>query len=100
VYAAFNQAMADARNSASFDVPEHLRNAPTQLMKDIGYGQSYRYAHDEENAFAAGETYFPEAMGERQYYQPVNRGMEAKIKEKLDVLRQLNQSTDAKPEKK
>jgi putative ATPase len=93
VYSAYNQAMSDARNSASLDVPEHLRNAPTQLMKEMGYGQAYRYAHDEQDAFAAGETYFPETMGERQYYQPVERGMESKIKEKLDVLRQLNKTT-------
>lgn len=92
VYAAYNQAMSDAKNSASLDVPEHLRNAPTQLMKDIGYGKDYRYAHDEDGAFAAGETYFPESMGEPQYYQPVERGLEAKIKEKLDHLRQLNRS--------
>jgi len=90
VYVAYKQAMADAQNSASLDVPEHLRNAPTQLMKDIGYGKDYRYAHEEENAFAAGETYFPEAMGEREYYQPVDRGLEAKIKQKLDRLRELN----------
>lgn len=93
VYAAYNQAMSDAKNSASLDVPEHLRNAPTQLMKEIGYAQNYRYAHDEDNAFAAGETYFPDVMGEQQYYQPVERGMELKIKEKLDSLRQLNQTT-------
>lgn len=92
VYAAYNQAMSDARNSASLDVPEHLRNAPTQLMKDIGYGKDYRYAHDEVNAFASGETYFPESMGEPEYYQPVERGLEMKIKEKLDHLRQLNRS--------
>jgi len=90
VYAAYKQAMADAQSSASLDVPEHLRNAPTQLMKDIGYGKDYRYAHDEADAFAAGETYFPEEMGEREYYQPVNRGLESKIKEKLDRLRALN----------
>jgi putative ATPase len=92
VYTAYNQAMSDAKNSASLDVPEHLRNAPTQLMKDIGYGKDYRYAHDEDNAFASGETYFPESMGEPQYYQPVERGLEAKIKEKLDHLRELNRS--------
>ncbi len=90
VYVAYKQAMADAQNSASLDVPEHLRNAPTQLMKDIGYGKNYRYAHEEEDAFAAGETYFPKAMGEREYYQPVDRGLEAKIKQKLDRLRELN----------
>ncbi len=92
VYMAYKQAMADAQSSASLDVPEHLRNAPTQLMKDIGYGKDYRYAHDEEDAFAVGEYYFPEEMGEREYYQPVDRGLEAKIKEKLDRLRALNKN--------
>jgi putative ATPase len=87
---AYKAAMSDARNSSSLDVPEHLRNAPTQFMKELGYGKDYRYAHDEEDAFAAGETYFPEEMGERQYYQPVERGLELKIKEKLDRLRKLN----------
>jgi putative ATPase len=82
--------MSDARNSASLDVPEHLRNAPTQFMKELGYGKDYRYAHDEDGGFAAGETYFPESMGEREYYQPVERGLEARIKEKLDHLRELN----------
>ncbi len=90
VYSAYNEAMSDASNSASMDVPEHLRNAPTQFMKELGYGKDYRYAHDEEGAFAAGETYFPEAMGEREYYRPVDRGLEARIKEKLDHLRELN----------
>ena len=92
VYMAYKQAMMDAKSSASFDVPEHLRNAPTQLMKDLGYGKDYRYAHDEEAAFAAGECYFPDAMGEREYYQPVERGLELKIKEKLERLRGLNQA--------
>jgi putative ATPase len=92
VYSAYNAAMSDARNSASLDVPEHLRNAPTQFMKELGYGKDYRYAHEEEDAFAAGETYFPESMGEREYYQPVDRGLESKIKEKLDQLRALNQA--------
>ena len=68
----------------------HIRNAPTGLMKDMGYGKDYRYAHNEEEAFAAGETYFPEEMGERVYYQPVERGLELKIKEKLDRLRVKN----------
>jgi len=90
VYSAYNEAMSDASNSASMDVPEHLRNAPTQLMKELGYGKDYRYAHDEEGAFAAGETYFPEAMGEREYYRPADRGLEARIKVKLDHLRELN----------
>jgi len=92
VYSAYKEAMSDARSSASLDVPEHLRNAPTQFMKDLGYGKDYRYAHDESDAFAAGETYFPEVMGEKQYYQPVDRGLEAKIKQKLDYLRGLNRT--------
>ncbi len=92
VYSAYNEAMSDAKKSASLDVPEHLRNAPTQFMKELGYGKDYRYAHDESDAFAAGETYFPEAMGEKQYYQPVDRGLEAKIKQKLDHLRVLNKA--------
>jgi putative ATPase len=90
VYVAYKAAMLDAANSASLDVPEHLRNAPTQFMKKLGYGRDYRYAHDEEGAFAAGESYFPETLGEKQYYHPVARGLESKIKEKLDRLRELN----------
>ena len=99
VYSAYNAAMSDARNSASLDVPDHLRNAPTRFMKELGYGKDYRYAHDEEDAFAAGETYFPESMGERQYYQPVDRGLESRIKEKLDQLRALNQTDKDKSDK-
>ena len=99
VYSAYKAAMSDARSSSSLDVPEHLRNAPTQFMKDLGYGKDYRYAHDEEGGFAAGETYFPGTMGEREYYQPVDRGMETRIKEKLDRLRALNQSSRNKTEK-
>ncbi|MCG6938947.1 MAG: replication-associated recombination protein A [Gammaproteobacteria bacterium] len=99
VYMAYNQALADARQSASLDVPEHLRNAPTQFMKELGYGKDYRYAHDEEDAFAAGEAYFPDAMAEKQYYQPVERGLEIKIKEKLDHLRTLNSASAKQPEK-
>lgn len=92
VYSAYKEAMSDAKGSASQDVPEHLKNAPTQFMKELGYGEDYRYAHDEKDAFAAGETYFPETMGEREYYQPVDRGLEAKIKQKLDYLRGLNRA--------
>ena len=99
VYSAYKTAMSDARSSCSLDVPEHLRNAPTQFMKDLGYGKDYRYAHDEEGGFAAGETYFPESIGEREYYQPVDRGMETRIKEKLDRLRALNLSSRNKTEK-
>lgn len=94
VYTAYKAAMLDAKTSASLDVPEHLRNAPTQFMKELGYGKDYRYAHDEEQAYAAGETYFPDAMGEKIYYQPVSRGLESKIKEKLDHLRELNATVE------
>ncbi len=90
VYSAFSQAMADARNSGSLDVPMHLRNAPTKLMKDQGYGENYRYSHDESDGFSAGETYFPEELSDRRYYQPVNRGLEIKITEKLKHLRLRN----------
>jgi putative ATPase len=93
VYMAWNAAMKDARESGSMEVPMHIRNAPTNLMKELGHGKDYRYAHDEENAFAAGEAYFPETLGERQYYRPVDRGLEIKIKEKLERLRQINQDS-------
>jgi len=99
IYTAYKEAMTDARNSASLDVPDHLRNAPTQLMKEIGYGQDYRYAHDEEDAFASGETYFPESMGEKIYYHPVERGLETKIKEKLNRLRESNRASASKVKK-
>ena len=96
VYMAFNQAMQDAKNEPSHPVPEHLRNAPTSLMKDLGYGAEYRYAHNEEGAFAAGEKYFPEAINNRQYYFPTDRGLEQKIKQKLDYLTQRNEQSDIK----
>jgi putative ATPase len=96
VYTAYKTAMKDARQSGSLDVPMHLRNAPTGLMKDLGYGENYRYAHDEANGFAAGETYFPEDMGERIYYEPVERGLEIKITEKLKQLRALNKQAQKK----
>jgi putative ATPase len=83
VYKAANAAAADARESGSREVPLHLRNAPTRLMKELGYGKNYRYAHDEPDAFAAGETYFPDDMSPRRYYDPVPRGLELKIREKL-----------------
>ena len=92
VYTAFNQAMQDARNTGSLEVPLHLRNAPTELMKDLDYGKDYRYAHDETDAFAAGEKYFPDAMPVKRYYHPVERGLEIRIGEKLSKLRQLNQA--------
>lgn len=93
VYSAFKQAKALAKQSADFDVPEHLRNAPTNLMKDLGFGAEYRYAHDEENAYAAGENYFPEPLKDTQFYFPTERGMEIKIKQKLDWLRELDQAS-------
>ena len=96
VYMAFNQALQDAKNEPSHPVPEHLRNAPTSLMKDLGYGAEYRYAHNEEGAFAAGEKYFPEAIHDRQYYFPTDRGLEQKIKQKLDYLTQRNEQSDIK----
>jgi putative ATPase len=93
VYMAFNAAMAEVRSQGSAEVPLHLRNAPTKLMKELGYKKNYRYAHDEPDAYAAGENYFPEAMGPRQYYHPVKRGLEIKIAEKLERLKQLDQQT-------
>lgn len=86
VYQAFNTALADAKNSGTLDVPNHLKNAPTELMKTLGHGKDYRYAHDEEDGYAAGETYLPEPLKDRRYYFPVERGLEIKIKEKLTAL--------------
>ena len=87
VYAAFNAAKADAASLGSLEVPLHLRNAPTRLMKDIGYGKGYRYAHDEPDAYAAGERYFPDGMAARRYYVPAPRGLEIKIGEALAARR-------------
>jgi len=96
VYKAANAAADDARESGSLDVPMHLRNAPTRLMKDLGYGKGYRYAHDEEDAFAAGESYFPEDMAPRRYYDPVPRGLELQIREKLNRQAKLGRHHDAR----
>ena len=90
VYRAFSEAMADAKSDPSYEVPSHLRNAPMQLMKDIGHGDGYRYAHNEQDHYAAGETYFPEEIGERQYYFPTDQGLESKIRQKLDYLKNLD----------
>jgi len=90
VYVAFNEAMRDAKEYGSQEVPLHLRNAPTKLMKELGYGKKYRYAHDEPDAYAAGENYFPEEMKAKKYYRPTSRGLEAKIAEKLAYLRELD----------
>ena len=87
VYAAYNAASADAKAQGSLEVPLHLRNAPTRLMKEIGYGKGYRYAHDEPDAYAAGERYFPDAMPDRRYYVPAPRGLEIKIGEALEARR-------------
>jgi putative ATPase len=90
VYVAFNAAMRDARAHGSLDVPLHLRNAPTRLMKELDYGRHYRYAHDEPEGYAAGEHYFPDEMKAASYYRPVDRGLEARIAEKLAHLRELD----------
>jgi len=95
VYTAFNAAMAEVRSQGSEEVPIHLRNAPTKLMTELGYGKEYRYAHDEPDAYAAGENYFPENMTPRNYYQPVNRGLEIKIAEKLERLKVLDLKSKA-----
>jgi putative ATPase len=87
VYTAFNAAKADAASLGSLEVPLHLRNAPTRLMKEIGYGKGYRYAHDEPDGYAAGERYFPDGMPERRYYVPAPRGLEIKIGEALAARR-------------
>lgn len=94
-YNAFNAAMAFVKKDKSREVPVHLRNAPTKLMKELGYGHAYRYAHDEPHAYAAGETYLPDGMPEPGWYQPVPRGVESKIAEKLAWLRSLDDDARA-----
>ena len=96
VYNAYNAARAFVAKDKSRPVPEHLRNAPTKLMKELGYGKLYRYAHSEPDAYAAGETYLPEGMREPGWYQPVPRGLEIRIAEKLDHLRELDREAKAK----
>ncbi len=96
VYTAYKAALADAKSKPDYDVPAHLRNAPTQLMKEMGLGAEYRYAHDEPNAYAAGEVYFPAEMAQTRYYHPVNRGLEIKLAEKLDWLSQQDQNSVTK----
>jgi putative ATPase len=91
VYTAAKAAMADVREKGSLDVPLHLRNAPTRLMKDLGYGEDYRYAHNEDEAHAAGEKYFPDDMSAVKYYHPEPRGLEIRIREKLDEIERRNQ---------
>lgn len=95
-YAAFNEAMAFVKKDYSREVPKHLRNAPNQFMKKLGYGSEYRYAHNEANAFAAGENYFPSGVKKQNWYRPVSRGLEVKIREKLRFLERLNQAANNK----
>lgn len=90
-YVAYNEVMDDVKEYGSLEVPLHIRNAPTKLMKQLGYGKDYRYAHDEDNAYAIGENYLPESMPKKQYYRPVPRGLEIKIAEKLEYLRKLDE---------
>ena len=90
VYNAFKAAMADVKSLPSYEVPMHLRNAPTKLLKELDYGKNYRYAHNEEGAYAADENYLPEALQDKQYYFPTERGLEGKIAEKLAYLRSLD----------
>ena len=93
VYAAYNEARAFVAEDGTRPVPLHIRNAPTRLMKDLGYGKNYRYAHDEQDAYAAGENYFPEGMARPEWYKPTDRGLEAKIREKLERLRSKDAGT-------
>jgi len=96
VYTAYNQVTELVRNSVSYEVPDHLRNAPTSLLKEQGYGQEYRYAHDEDQAYAAGENYLPEQINQQVFYKPVERGLEVKIKNKLDYLANLDRKSPNK----
>jgi putative ATPase len=95
VYTAYKAATADATSLGSLEVPMHLRNAPTRLMKEIGYGKGYRYAHDEPGGYAAGERYFPDDMPDRRYYVPAPRGLEIKIGEALDARRARDRNATA-----
>ena len=96
-YKAFGAAKRDVDEYGTQEVPMHLRNAPTKLMKQLGYGTGYQYDHDAEGGIALEQTGFPDAMGERVYYQPVERGMEIKLKEKLDALRAARIRASGKP---
>lgn len=96
VYKAYNQCMADIRKDPDYEVPVHLRNAPTKLLKSMGHGEEYRYAHDEPDAFAAGESYLPEAIHQRRYYEPVMRGLEIKLAEKRQRLDALDAQSPKK----
>ena len=98
VYKAFNAAKAFVKKDGTRPVPMHLRNAPTRLMKDMGYAKDYRYAHDEQNGFSAGESYWPEGMAAPVLYQPVERGLEIQIAEKMRQLQALNQAAKDMPD--
>ncbi|HSG91325.1 MAG TPA: replication-associated recombination protein A [Pseudomonadales bacterium] len=93
-YSAFNAAREQVARRGSDEVPEHLRNAPTKLMKEMGHGADYRYAHDWPEAYVPGEDYFPEALAGTRFYEPVDRGLEKRLKQKLDYLRQLDAASD------
>ena len=90
VYSAWNEVRALVKGDGTRPVPEHLRNAPTKLMKQLGHGQAYRYAHDESGGFAAGAQYLPDGLEGQTFYQPVARGLELRIGERLAELRRLN----------
>src|SRR5262249_28579726 len=96
VYAAYNAARRFVADDESRPVPVHLRNAPTKLMKDLGFGRDYRYAHDEDGAYAAGETYLPEGMPQVEWYRPTDRGVEERIREKIEELRRRDEAAKKK----
>lgn len=89
VYTAYKKAMSVIKQTGSLEVPMHIRNAPTSLMKELDYGKDYRYAHDEEGGYAAGEVYLPDELAEMRFYEPVERGLEIKIREKMEYLKSL-----------
>jgi len=94
-YEAYGAVRAFVQSDGSRPVPLHLRNAPTRLMKELGYGTGYRYAHDEAGGFAAGETYFPDGMAPQRWYRPTERGLESRIGERMEELRRLNDAARA-----
>lgn len=96
VYTAFNQARADAESAPPYEVPHHLRNAPTTLMKSLGYGDEYRYAHNEQGAYAAGESYLPPEMHQQTYYHPTDRGLEAQLAKKMQYLAERDAESERK----
>ena len=93
VYVAYKSAMSLVKQTGSLEVPMQLRNAPTELMKELDYGKDYRYAHDEQDGYAASEVYLPDEIAGSQFYHPVERGLEIKIREKLNYLRGLDKSS-------